>query len=105
MTVVPFQCGYRRQLTHTLLQLTIDPARGFLCLSLRHQHTGETRLARTHRRFGERKVNEVALGQASAATICDVPDAYQPFDAGRIVTASEGKQRLAERRRERILRI
>ena len=34
----------------------------------------------------------------------DVAHARQPFDARRIVAAGEGKQRFAERRRERLLR-
>jgi hypothetical protein len=86
-----------------LLQQAIESARWFLCCTFRHQSAGETRLLRAQCRLGERKMDEIALGEATATAMRDAAHACQPFVARRIVTAGEGKQRFAERRRQRIL--
>src|SRR5262249_19722700 len=82
----------------------IEPAVPFSFRALRHQSARETRAARTQCRLGEREMDEVALSEAAAAAMRDAAHARQPFDAPCIITADEGEQRLAERRRECLLR-
>ncbi len=94
----------RRYHRQALLQQPIEPACWLLGCALRHQRTGKMRPSRTQCRFGERKMNEVALGEAAATAVRDVAHACQPVNARSIVAAGEGKQRFAEERRECILR-
>jgi hypothetical protein len=75
-----------------------SPTRWLACRALRKQCAGKTRFPRAQRRFGERKVDQVALGEAAAAAMDDVSHALEPFDALGIVAADEGKQRFAQRR-------
>jgi hypothetical protein len=52
-------------------------------------------LSRPQRGFGERKVDHVTLGEATAATMGDVPHALKPFHAYGIVLAGKGEQGFA----------
>src|SRR5262249_15057497 len=92
---------YHRQ---ALLQEPIEPACWLLRGARPHQPTGTRRASRTQCRFGERKVNKVALGEAATTAMGDVAHACQPVNARSIVAAGEGKQRFAEERCECILR-
>src|SRR5262245_31932856 len=75
---------YRRQ---TLLQQPIEPACRLLRCALRHQRTSKTRPLRTQCRFGEGKMNEIALREAAATAVRDVAHARQPVDARRILAS------------------
>ncbi len=50
-------------------------------------------------------MNEVALGEATPATVRDVTHACQQFDAVCVITAGECDQRFAERQHQGKLRI
>ena len=73
---------YHRQ---ALLQQPIEPACWLLRCALCHKRTGKTRSSRTQCRFGERKMNEVALGEAAATPVRDVAHTRQPVNTRGIV--------------------
>jgi hypothetical protein len=59
-----------------LLQQPIEADRWLLCCSLRHQCVGGVRLSGAQCRFGERKVNQVALREAPTTAMRDVAHAH-----------------------------
>jgi hypothetical protein len=71
----PPSCFDGRYVSKALAQQAIDPARRLLRRTLRHERASEAGLSRTQSCFGERKVDEIALGQAPAAAMCDVAHA------------------------------
>jgi len=50
-------------------------------------------------------MNEITLGEATAATMCKVAYAHQQLDAACIVTVCKGEQRFAKRLYKRILSV
>ena len=92
--------------THRLsdapLQCAIESARWFLCRALPHQRAGQRPLPRTKRNLGISQMDQIALGEAAAATMRDMVHALQPLDAGHVVAIRKGKQFLAERQQKHV---
>jgi len=79
------------------LKLPIDPTRWSLCCALRYQRPGEVLFVCAQCCLGGSEMNEVALGKAPAAAMCDMTHAHQQFGAASVITASESEQCLAGR--------
>jgi len=79
------------------LKLPIDPTRWSLCCALRDQCPGKVLFVCAQCRLSGCEMNEVTLGKAPAAAMCDVTHAHQQFGAASVITTRECEQCLAGR--------
>jgi hypothetical protein len=91
--------------SQALLQDPVEPTRWFPLCALRHKRARKIPLVRTKGCLGKGKMDEVALGDATPATMRDVTHARQQFDAPFVVVVSKCEQCLTELQQQRILGI